>query len=288
MTGARASAGGAGRGRAGTSCAHAADELEHLVAARHERDHEVVVADLPDLLEPARGEVPRVLVVEHHREAVQRLELGDRLVAVEDRLVAVGRVIRVVAREAEREVPRVARDLGHGRLQRRQLGRVMALVAEDLEQAREDAVLGLGVPGRGEVVPRRRDGGDLALALLPRRQQRQEDVVAIARHVPPPGRPLLVHRHRVAVAPHEVHREVPQQRRARLVVARADAVEDLGAGGRLGLEVALHHGLQLLQGLEDREVQLRAEVRGEDQPAVAVDDEGPHGFPAGTTCPSRR
>ena len=40
------------------------------MAARHERHDEVVVADLPDLLEPRLRQVPRVLVVEHHREPV--------------------------------------------------------------------------------------------------------------------------------------------------------------------------------------------------------------------------
>ena len=118
-------------GARGRSALHAPDELEHLVAARHERDDEVVVADLPDLLEPRLRQVPRVLVVEHHRQAVQRLELRDRLVAVQDLLVAVGRVVRVVVREAEGEVRRVARDLRHGRLDGRELGRVVALVAED-------------------------------------------------------------------------------------------------------------------------------------------------------------
>ena len=140
---------------------HAPDELEHLVASRHERDDEVVVADLPDLLEPRLRQVPRVLVVEHHRQAVERLELGHRLRAVEDLLVAVGRVVRVVGREAEGEVRRIARDLRHGRLHRRELGRVVALVAEDVEQAAEDPVLGVGVPGGGKLGPRLVDGGDL-------------------------------------------------------------------------------------------------------------------------------
>jgi hypothetical protein len=61
---------------------------------------------------------------------------------------------------------------------------------------------------------------------------------------------------------------------------RLDALEDLAAGRRLRLEVALHHRFQLLQRLEDREVQIGTEVGGEDQPTVAVDDEGPHDLPA--------
>jgi len=67
------------------------------------------------------------------REWAEGLELGDRLRAVEDLLVATGRVVRVVGREAESEALRIARDLGYGRLHRRKLGRVMALVAEDVE-----------------------------------------------------------------------------------------------------------------------------------------------------------
>ena len=85
---------------------HAPDELEHLVVSRDERHDEVVVADPPDLDQPRPGQVPRILVVEDHRQTVQRLELGHRLRAVEDLLIAVGRVVRVVGREAEREVRR--------------------------------------------------------------------------------------------------------------------------------------------------------------------------------------
>ena len=267
---------------------HTPDELEHLVASRHERNDEVIVIDLAHRFEPRLRQVPRVLVVEHHRQAVERLELRDRLAAVQDLLVAVRRVVRIMFGKAEREVRRVARDLRHGRLHGRELGRVVALVAEYAEQPAEDAVLGLGVPGRGKLGPRLLDGRHLALGLAPGRQQRQEDVIPMARQVAPSRRALLVHRHRVAVAPDQVHREVAQQRGAGVIHTRLDAFEDLGAGRRLGLEVALHHRFKLLQRLEDREVQVRAEVGGEDQPAVAVDDEGPHGFAAGTTCPCRR
>ncbi len=265
---------------------HAPDELEDLVASRHERHHEVVVADPAHLLQPRLGQIPRILVVEDHREAVQRLELGHRLRAVEDLLVAVGRAVGVVRREAEGEVRRVARDLGHGRLHRRELGRVMALVAEDVEQDREDPVLGRGVPRGRERGPRLADGGDLPLPVFPGGQQRQEDVVAVAREIAPPGRPLLVHGHRVPVAPDQVHRDVPQQRRARAVAVRIDALQDLGAGRRLGLEVAPDHGRELIQRLEDREVQVRAEVGGKDETAVPVDDERPHPSPALPSCPT--
>jgi len=109
----------------------------------------------------------------------------------------------------------------------------MALVAEDVEQDREDPVLRGGVPRARQRDPRLADGGDLPVTVLPGRQHRQEDVVAPAREVAPAGWALRVHRHRVPVAPDEVHRDVPQQRRARAVAVRLDAHQDLGPGRRL-------------------------------------------------------
>ena len=275
-TGSFASAGGVGRGRAGRS---AFTRRMNSSTSWFRGTNATTNSSSPIFPTSANrvcGQVPRVLVVEDHRQAVERLELGHRLGAVEDLLVAVGRVVRVVGRDAEREVLGIARDLRHGRLDRRQLGRVVALVAEDVEQAREDPVLGFGVRLGRELGPCRADGGDLALALLPGRQQRQEDVIAVARKVAPPDRALLVHRHRVAVAPHQVHGEVAEQLVAGAVLVGIDPLQDLGAGRRLGLEVALDHRLQLLQRLENREVQGGDEVRREDETVVAVEDEGPH------------
>ena len=134
--------------------------------------------------------------------------------------------------------------------------------------------------------PRLADGGDLPLAVVPGGQQRQEDVVAPAREVAPPGGALLVHGHRVPVAPDQVHGDVAQQRRARAVGARVDPLQDLGAGRRLGLEVAPDHRRQLVQRLEDREVQIGAEVGWKDETAVPVDDERPHRSPALPSCPT--
>ena len=142
------------------------------------------------------------------------------------------------------------------------------------------------VPRRRQRGPRLADGGDLPLTVVPGGQQRQEDVVAVAREVAPPRRPLLVHGHRVPVAPDQVHRDVPQQRRARAVAVRIDALQDLGAGRRLGLEVAPDHGRELVQRLEDREVQISAEVGRKDETAVPVDDERPHRSPALPSCPT--
>jgi hypothetical protein len=78
----------------GTPGLHLPDEFEHLVVSRHERDDEIVIADLPDLCQSRSGQIPRILVVEDHRQTVERLELGHRLRTVEDLLVAMGRVVR--------------------------------------------------------------------------------------------------------------------------------------------------------------------------------------------------
>ena len=195
---------------------HAPDELEHLVAARHERDDEVVVTDLPDLLEPRLRQVPRVLVVEHHRQAVERLELRrpTRCSPGSPRSCGSRSPDRASGRQKVRFAgsSMISATVGFTGGSSAAWWRLWRKMPNSLA---EDAVLGLGVPGRGQLGPRFLDGRHLALTLLPRRQQRQEDVIPIARKIAPSGRALLVHRHRVAVAPDEVHREVAQQRGAR-------------------------------------------------------------------------
>ena len=215
------------------------------VAARHERDHAVVVADLPDLSSRTRPGPTGMVVCAIAGGGAARAPGPPRC----SRRISssCGSVLGSwVGRQNGGSAGRY--HLGHGRLQRGSSVEWVALWRSPnrLRKSRPRP----RVPRRGGS-SHAGDGGHLAVALLPRRQQRQEDVVAVARHVAPPGRPLLVHRHRVAVAPHEVHREVPQQRGARLVVARADALEDLGAGRRLGLEVALTR-LPALQRLGPR------------------------------------
>src|SRR3712207_9057770 len=64
--------------------------------------------------------LPRVLVVQHHRPAVQRLELGDVLGDVEDVGVVVDRVVRVVLRQPEGEVARLRSEEHTSELQSRQ------------------------------------------------------------------------------------------------------------------------------------------------------------------------
>src|SRR5204863_7129707 len=61
------------------------DERLHVAVPRVEGDHEVVVADVAWSAQLGPGAVPRVLVVQHHRPAHQRLEPGDVLIGLEDR-----------------------------------------------------------------------------------------------------------------------------------------------------------------------------------------------------------
>jgi hypothetical protein len=58
--------------------------------------------------------------------------------------------------------------------------------------------------------------------------------------------------------------------------------------GALAFEVARDHLCQLLQSLENREVQVGAEVGREDETVVAVDDERPHCSPAHALAASLR
>jgi malonyl-CoA/methylmalonyl-CoA synthetase len=150
---------------------HPADEVEDIGVPRHE----LVVVDAPHLLEPGLGALPRVLVVEHHRQTVQRLELGHLLAAVADLLEAVDPVVGVVLAQAEGEAPRGAHRLRDGRLDGRKLRRVVAAIGEDVEQHVEDPVLGTRVGARRERPVRGLHRGDLAL-VLPRRKDRKEDV----------------------------------------------------------------------------------------------------------------
>ena len=149
---------------------------------------------------------------------------------------------------------------------------------QHVEQHLEDPVLDGPVPGgrqRGEGLLHRRH---LALRVLPRDQHGQEDVLAVARHVPPPGGPLLVHRHREAVGPEQVQRDVAHELiLGRVVASGLDPLEDLGATRRLRLEVAADHRCELIEVVDDGEVQHRLEVGRKNDAAMTVDDEWLHG-----------
>jgi hypothetical protein len=100
----------------------------------------------------------------------------------------------------------------------------------------------------------------------------------MARHVPPPGRALVVHRHREPVGPEQVQRDVAHELKAAGVVASGlDPPQDLRARGRFCLEVAADHRGELVEVVDDREVQFGQEVGREDHAVMAVDDERLHG-----------
>ena len=200
------------RGLAGPDPApalHAADELEHLVVLRVKDHHEIVVAELADLGEPGPGAVPPILVVEHHGLPQERFQLGHAVRGLDDVVVAVARVVRVVREEVIGEVLRVRQDLAHGGLDGGQLGAGALLVTEDVEQDPGDLVFGALVPGRRQRPVAALDGRR-HLGPLPELEHREEDVVAVARDVAPAGGVPLVHRHRVAVDPEEVERQVAE------------------------------------------------------------------------------
>ena len=255
---------------------HPLDERLHVAVARVEGDHEVVVADLAGSAQLGPGAVPRVLVVQHHRPAHQRLELGDVLVGVEDLLGGEDRVVRVVRGHDEGQRVRLGQELGHRRLDRGQLGGVVQLGPEQAEQQVEDGVLGLGVPGRRERAEGLLDRGHLALAVLPRRQHGQVHVIPALGQVTPAGRAPVEHGDRVAVGPVEVLAQVAQQFEAPGVTAGLDPGQDVGPGRRLRLEVPPDHRGELVQRLQHREVQLAEEVGGEHQAAMPVDHERFH------------
>jgi hypothetical protein len=239
-------------------------------------DHEVVVADLADRAQGRLRALPRVLVVQHHRPAPQRLQLGYRIVGVEDLGGGEDPVVRIVAGQHQGQRVGPVQHLRHRRRDRRQLGGVVALVPEDLEQQREDLVLAAGVPRGRQAGVAVLDRGDLPVAVLPRREQRQEDVGAAARHVPPAGGPLVEHRQRVAVDPVQVLPQVAQQREPVRVRAGLDPGQDVGPGRGLRLEVAPDHGRELVEGVQHREVQRPEDRRGENESAVPVDHERLH------------
>ena len=170
----------------------------------------------------------------------------------------------------------MATRLGDRRLERRQVGGVVPLVAEHVEEHAEQLVLDLGRPRGGQLPVAGLDGRDLALAVLPGGEGREEDVFSAPGHVPPSGRPLLVHRDDVAVHPEQVQPQIAHQLVTVGVPARFRPRRDLRAGRRLDLEVAPHDGREVLDGVDGREVRFGKEVGREDEPAVRVHDKRFH------------
>src|SRR4030095_3442138 len=96
----RAGLGRRGLPRPGTpGSLDAADELQDLVAPRVEDDDEVVALELAGLAEPGVGPIPRVLVVEHHGLPEECLELRHRVGALDQVIVTVTRVVRMIREE---------------------------------------------------------------------------------------------------------------------------------------------------------------------------------------------
>ena len=89
---------GGGDGPARRAVAQPAQEPPDLLVPWVEGHDEIVVLELADLSELDLRPVPRILVVQDHRPAMQRLEVGHILVTVDDVGEVVNRVVRVVAR----------------------------------------------------------------------------------------------------------------------------------------------------------------------------------------------
>ena len=269
----------------GTGAPDPVDEGHHVPVPGMERDHEVVVADPGRLPQHGARAVPRVLVVQHHRPADQRLQLGDALVGVKDLLGAENRVVRVVIGYHERQRVGLIQELSDRWLDRRQLGGMVQLVAEQVEQQAEHLVLGVGVPRCGQLTEGALNRGHLTLAVFPRGQYRQENIVATLRHVAPARRPLLEHRDRVPVGPEQILAQIAQQLKAPRVGPGLNAGQDVGPGRCLSLEIPLDHGAELLERPQDREVQLTEEIRREHQTTVPVDHKRFHTSPPSRTSP---
>ena len=85
---------------------------------------------------------------------------------------------------------------------------------------------------------------------------------------------LLVHREGVAIHPEEIQRQVAQEFVPAGVFPLAQPGDDVRLGGGLLLEIPLDDGRKLLQRVEDREVQLGEEVKGENDATVAIRTKG--------------
>ena len=252
--------GGTRSGRGQGPGRQASQEVTHLlVSGVHEHDV-VVVAQLADRDQLRLGTLPRVLVMQHLGPAAQCLQLGDVLGAVNDVGVVVRREVGVIVRQPDGQVLGIGQGLGHGGLDRFQIGGVVFAVSEHVKESPEDTVLHLGVPGRRQPLVGTQHSGDLAVAVSPRDLDRQENIGAGARYVSPAGRPLLIQRHRKSVDPEKVQRNVAHQIVAAAIGALLHALQDVRARWRLHLEVTSDDRVELLEGVDDRQVQLGNEV----------------------------
>ena len=261
--------GGVPRGDAG-------QKLVDIKITRMEHHHVVVVAQLSDRDQGGLATRPRILVVQDHRPAAQRLQLGHILVAVDDLGVAVPAEVGVISIQPQSLITGVRQQIGNRGYDGRQLGRVVLTMAEHVEEDLEDAVLDLGVPLRRKTRIGRLHRGHLRFAIFPRRLDGDVDVVAATRHVGPPGGPDVVHRYFEAVGPEQVERHVPHQFELALIGAGLDPLEDVGPRGRLGIEVPPDDRVELLEAFEGGEVEIRKTIGGKNDLAMLVDFVGLH------------
>jgi len=143
-------------------------------------------------------------------------------------------------------------------------------MTEHVEEDLEDAVLHFGVPLRRKTRIGIQHRGHLRFAILPRRQDGNEDVVAATRYVRPPGGLDIVHGHFETIGPEQVQGHIPHQFVLALIGAGLDALEDVGARRRFGIEVPPHDGVELLKAFEGGKVEIGKTIGRKDNLAMLV------------------
>src|SRR4029077_3164659 len=151
-----------------------------------------------------------------------------------------------------------------------------AAMAEHIEEDLENGVLNLVVPLCGQTGEGVEYRGGLCIPVLPWRLDRDKDAVTTARHVGPSGRLHVVHGDFEAVRPEQIQGHIAHQLELRAVIAFLDALQDVGAGRRLGIEVALDDGIELLEAFEGREVKVWKAIGRKDELAMLVQFKGMH------------
>jgi hypothetical protein len=117
------------------------DEIGDLIVAGIEQHNEIVVADLVARRETCRAAGPWILVVENHRPAQQRFKFGYGGLGVDDLVAGVHRPVWLVRGYHECLVPSVRQELGHRRLDHRQVRGIVPHMRENREHDLEDLLL---------------------------------------------------------------------------------------------------------------------------------------------------
>ena len=92
----------------------------------------------------------------------------------------------------------------------------------------------------------------------------------MARQISPARRAFLVHGQYVALRPEQIQRHIPADFIAVLVLPRLHSRHDLRFRRRFLPKIAADDGIELVERLEDREIQLRKKVAGKDHPAITI------------------